>query len=77
MTSATHTECTLIRAEADMILEWVLSESRHCSVEIAEWFPTEMDRQRLLDLLDIGRPKLCVLSRQEKVDAWLRSWPLN
>lgn len=65
------------RATADMIGKWALSESRHCSVEIAEWFPTEMDGQRLLDLLDIGRPKLCVLSRQEKVDAWLRSWPLN
>lgn len=59
------------RVVADMIVRWALSESRHCSVEIAEWFPTKMDRQRLLDLLDIGRPKLCVLSRQEKVDAWL------
>ena len=58
------------RAVVDMIARWG-------SVQIAEWFPTEMDRQRLLDLLDIGRPKLCVLSRQEKVDAWLRSWPLN
>ncbi|PHN42223.1 hypothetical protein [Pseudomonas sp. ICMP 564] len=65
------------RATADMIAKWTLSESRHCSVEIAEWFPTEMDRQRLLDLLDIGRPKLRVLSKQEKVDAWLRSWPLS
>ena len=59
------------RAAADMVVKWALSESRHCNVEVAEWFPTEMDRQRLLDLLDIGRPKLCVLRRQEKVDAWL------
>jgi len=50
-----------------------ICDSQYCSVEINEWFPTEMDSQRLLDLLSIGRPKLCVLNKQEKVDAWLLS----
>lgn len=31
------------RAAAEMVVRWVLSESRHCNVEIAEWFPD--DRQ--------------------------------
>ena len=38
------------RAAADMIVRWALSESSHCNVEIAEWFPDEMDRQRLPSL---------------------------
>lgn len=54
-----------------MIIRWALSESQYCNVEVNEWFPAEMDRQRLLDLLEVGRPKLCMLSKQEKVDAWL------
>lgn len=58
------------RAAADMIVKWALSESKHCNVEIAEWFPAEMDRQRLIDLLAVGRPRLCDLGKQAKVDAW-------
>ncbi|MBV4467396.1 hypothetical protein KVG95_29200 [Pseudomonas sp. SWRI79] len=61
------------RAAADMIIRWALSESLYCNVEVNEWFPAEMDRQRLLDLLEVGRPKLCMLSKQKKVDAWLLS----
>lgn len=33
------------RGAADMIVRWALSESSHCNVEIAEWFPDGMDRQ--------------------------------
>jgi hypothetical protein len=56
-----------------LIIRLALSESQYCNVEVNEWFPAEMDRQRLLDLLEVGRPKLCMLSKQEKVDAWLLS----
>lgn len=65
------------RAAADMIVRWAISESQHCNVEIDEWFPAETDRQRLLDLLENGRPKLCLLSKQSKVDAWLLSQSRN
>ena len=61
------------RAVADMIVRWALSESQHCNVEIDDWFPAEADKQRLLDLLGMGRPKLCVLNRQVKVERWLLS----
>lgn len=45
------------RAATDMIIRWALSESRYCNVEV-EWFPAEMDRQRLLDLLNsVQAPK--------------------
>jgi hypothetical protein len=63
------------RAAADMIVKWALSESKHCNVEIAEWFPTEMDRQRLIDLLATGRPKLYDLGKHGKVDTWQLSQP--
>ena len=65
------------RAAADMIVRWALSDSRSCNVEIGEWFPAATDKQRLLDLLEIGRPKLFLLSKQSKVDAWLVSQSRN
>lgn len=61
------------RAAADMVVRWALSDSRHCSVEVAEWFPSPEARSRLLELLDLGKPKLSELSRLQKVDAWLSS----
>lgn len=60
------------RAAADMIVRWVLSESIHCSVEIDDWFPSRAQRQRLLDILDTGRPKLSGIGRWQKVEVWLR-----
>jgi hypothetical protein len=60
------------RAAADRIVRWALSESCHCNVEIAEWFPDVIDRQRLLSLLNAGMPKLGFLNKQKKVSAWLR-----
>lgn len=61
------------RATADMIVRWALSESEHCNVEIAEWFPSPKDGQRLLHILDLGKPKLIEVGRLKKVEAWLRS----
>ena len=28
------------RATVDMVMKWALSESRHCNIELAEWFPS-------------------------------------
>jgi len=54
-----------------------LSEAGHCNVEIAEWFPDEMDRQRLLTLLNAGMPTLGILNKQEKVSGWRYTQPFG
>jgi hypothetical protein len=65
------------RAAADMIVKWTLSDSKHCNIELAEWFPSTGDRQRLLKLLDLGKPKLLEVGRLEKMEAWLSSQELH
>ncbi|WP_332874204.1 hypothetical protein [Pseudomonas palleroniana] len=61
------------RAAADMIVKWALSDSRYCNVEVAEWFPSPEATQRLLGVLDLGKPKISELNRLQKVEAWLSS----
>jgi hypothetical protein len=61
------------RAAVDMIVRWALSESIHCSVELDDWFSSRAERQRLLEILDTGRSKLCEVGRLQKVEAWLRT----
>lgn len=61
------------RAAADMIVKWALSDSRHCNVEVAEWFPSPEAKRRLLEVLDLGKFKLSELNRLQKVEAWLSS----
>ena len=61
------------RAAADMVVKWALSESRHCNVEVAEWFSSPEGRQELLMLLDLGKPKLLEMGRLQKMEAWLIS----
>ncbi|PRW86219.1 hypothetical protein C7A11_20755 [Pseudomonas simiae] len=61
------------RAAADMIVRWSLSESIHCSVEIDDWFPSKPERQRLLAMLDLGKPVLSGIGRLNKMEAWLSS----
>ena len=61
------------RAVADMIARWALSESKHCSVVINEWFPSPSEKQRLLDILEAAKPKLFKFGRLHKVEAWLSS----
>lgn len=58
---------------ADMVVKWARSDSRHCNVEVAEWFPSPEARTLLLELLDLGKPKLSELHRLQKVEAWLSS----
>lgn len=59
------------RAAADMVINWALSDSQHCSVEIGDWFPAEVDRQRFLELLAIGSARLCELEKLDRVERWL------
>lgn len=33
-----------------MFVKWALSDSRHCNVEVAEWFPSPEARSRLLEV---------------------------
>lgn len=61
------------RAAADMIVRWALSESNHCSVEIDDWFPSQAERQRLLETLDTAKSKLSEVGRWQKLEAWLRT----
>jgi hypothetical protein len=56
-----------------MIVKWALSDSRHCNVEVAEWFPSPEAKSRLLEVLDLGKLRLSQLHRLQKVEAWLRS----
>lgn len=61
------------RAASDMIVKWALSGSRHCNVEVAEWFPTKVEKQLLLAILEMGKPKLFELGMLKQVEAWLSS----
>lgn len=59
------------RAAADLVAKWALSDSEHYSVEIEDWFPSDEDRQRFLDLLVTGTAELRAMSKSDKVSACL------
>lgn len=59
------------RAAADMAMKWVLSDSKHCNVEVADWFPSYETKQRLFEILNSGRPKLLDPDKLQKMEAWL------
>lgn len=61
------------RAAADMVVKWVLSDSKHCNVVVADWFPSPEDRQKLLRLLELANPNLRAMGSLEKMEAWLSS----
>lgn len=61
------------RAAADIIAKWALGESKHCSVEIDEWFPTSNDKKRFVDLVTTGMPKIGQYAKSGKVEIWLSS----
>ncbi|KFE52413.1 hypothetical protein [Pseudomonas syringae] len=61
------------RAASDMVIRWVLSDTLRCNVEIDEWFPSQVERQRLLEMLDLGKPKLFELGRLQKMESWMSS----
>jgi len=60
------------RAAADMAMKWVLSDSKHCNVEVADWFLSYETKQRLFEILNSGKTKLLDLKLQ-KMEAWLSS----
>lgn len=57
----------------DTVVKRAISDSRHRNVEVAEWFPSLEATQRLLGVLDLGKPKLSELNRLQKMEAWLSS----
>lgn len=61
------------RAAADVVVKWVLSDSNHCNVEVAKWFPSPETRLRLVGVLDLAKNKLSELHRLQKMEAWLSS----
>lgn len=61
------------RAVTDMIAKWALSETKHFSVEIDEWFPASNDKKRLVELVTTGMPKICHRAKSEKAEIWLNS----
>ncbi|MBD8614103.1 hypothetical protein IFT69_10265 [Pseudomonas putida] len=63
------------RAAADTVIKWALSDSRHCNVEIDEWFPAGEDRQQFLDLIVASTGRLRAVNRLGKVERWLEGQP--
>ncbi|KPW47395.1 hypothetical protein ALO95_200273 [Pseudomonas syringae pv. antirrhini] len=61
------------RAAGDLIIKWALSDSTCCNVEIADWFPTHADRQRLFTLMSLAKQRLLELGRLQRLEAWLAS----
>jgi hypothetical protein len=59
------------RAVADMVVRWALSDSLNCNVEIREWFPADVDRQRFLALMCTAKGRLRDLGKLERVERWL------
>lgn len=59
------------RAAADMIARWALSDSEHCNVVIDDWFPSPLEKQRLIEVIDVAKPELSQVGRLQKVEAWL------
>lgn len=39
------------RAAGDMALAWAFGQSKHCNVELSEWFPDDQDLADMVRLL--------------------------
>lgn len=61
------------RAAADMVIRWALSESKHCNVEVNDWFPKDEDQRKFFSYIDKARQKLEEVGKWKKVDCWKRS----
>lgn len=61
------------RAAADMVMKWVLSDSKLCNVEVADWFPSSETKQRFFEILNSGRRKLLDPDKLQKMEVWLSS----
>ncbi|WP_110634272.1 hypothetical protein [Pseudomonas sp. CC120222-01a] len=58
------------RATADMVVTWALGSSKHCNVDLADWFPEDAESQQVIDLLASALPKLDQLPRK-RLSQWL------
>lgn len=58
------------RAAADMAVAWALGQSKHCNVELAEWFPDDSDLDNVVQMLTSALPKLEALQR-DRLYQWL------
>ncbi|MGO3987224.1 hypothetical protein ABI582_22970 [Pseudomonas sp. SAS7] len=58
------------RAAADMAIAWALGESKHCSVELADWFPDAADFRSVVVLLESSLVRLDDLPR-ERIRQWI------
>lgn len=60
------------RAAGDMALAWAFGQSKHCNVELFEWFPDDRDLADMVRLLRHALDRLDGLER-DRLDLWLES----
>jgi len=58
------------RAAADMAIAWTLGESKHCNVELLDWFPQDKDFRYMVDLL-LGALRAMPDLPRERLRCWL------
>ncbi|MNJ47947.1 hypothetical protein D3C77_431250 [compost metagenome] len=57
------------RAIADVVLTWTLGQSKHCNVELSEWFTEDQDRCNILQLLTSATDKMSN-SQRDRINQW-------
>lgn len=60
------------RAAGDMALAWAFGQSKHCNVELSEWFPDDRDLADMVSLLRRALDRLDGAER-DRLDLWLES----
>ena len=60
------------RATGDMVLAWAFGQSKHCNVELSEWFPDDRDLADMVSLLRRALDRLDGAER-DRLDLWLES----
>lgn len=60
------------RAAADIVLVWGLGQSKHCNVELSEWFPDDQDLGDMFRLLRRALDRLDGVQR-DRLNRWLES----
>lgn len=57
------------RAAADMVLAWACGQSKHCNIELSDWFPEEQDRCYMLQLITSASHKMSA-SQRDRINQW-------
>lgn len=60
------------RAAADMVLAWAFGQSKHCNVELSDWFPEDQDQWYILHLLTSATDKMSD-SQRDRINQWAES----